>query len=113
MILIGLDVISLYTSIRYQNGLRACMYFLRARSLNLLYHTEMLLFMIKYCLDQNYFMFHDKYYMQQRGIAVGSAFAPNLANLLMGWWEEQFVSHMEEFNKNVLLRLRFIDDLFI
>ena len=44
---------------------------------------------------------------------MGTCFAPNLANLVMGWWEHSVVEHMEEYDSHVLLWLRFIDDLFI
>ena len=113
MWLMGLDVVSLYTSIKHQDGIEACRYFLRARSLSLYFHNKMLLDMIMYCLKNIYFTFNGDYYRQVQGIAMGTCFAPNLANLLMGWWEHTVVEQLADYNAHVLMWLRFIDDLFI
>ena len=113
MWLIGLDVISLYTNIRHEDGISACRFFLKARSLSLYFHNEMLLEMILYCLQNNYFSFQGQHYRQRQGVAMGTCFAPNLANLVMGWWEHTVVEQMKEYNSHVMLWLRFIDDLFI
>lgn len=52
--------------------------------------TDLLLKLIEYILVSNYFVFNDKYYLQTQGAAMGSAFAPNSANIFMGYWEKQY-----------------------
>ncbi len=39
----------------------------------------------------NYFIFQNYFFIQRRGVVMGSAFAPSFANLYMASFEEKFV----------------------
>lgn len=51
-----------------------------------------------FLLEHNYFIFNQTYFFQCRGEIGASGgggvshFLPSLANLYMGWWEEDFFS---------------------
>ncbi|CAH2313023.1 Hypothetical predicted protein, partial [Pelobates cultripes] len=42
-------------------------------------------------LNNNYFWFKDGFYLQKRGTAMGTRFAPSYANLYMAEWEERYI----------------------
>ena len=86
-----IDVISWYTAINHQQGIEAVKHFLRSRAINLLEHSNMLLDMLDFCLKHNAFVFDDAFCWQQQGTAMGTAFAPTYAKLMMGWWEEVLI----------------------
>ncbi|KAJ1205904.1 hypothetical protein NDU88_001325 [Pleurodeles waltl] len=67
---------------------------------------------IWYCLINNFFLF-DQVYKQIQGTAMGKCFAPSLANLFIGWSEEQISSSIAEYEEKVVLWCRYIDDIFI
>ena len=43
---------------------------------------------INVILKSNYFTFNDKFYLQTQGTAMGSSFAPNYANIFLGYLKE-------------------------
>ncbi|XP_078539298.1 uncharacterized protein LOC144824087 [Lissotriton helveticus] len=110
-----LDVQSLYTSIRHQDGLKAMEYYLGKRPIELYNHTKMLLEMAEWCLTNNTFIFDRLHYKQLQGSAMGTCFSPSYANLHMGWWEEQVlkVQHSDTMQNNIVMYKRYIDDIFI
>uniref|UniRef100_A0A8C5M0M6 Reverse transcriptase domain-containing protein n=1 Tax=Leptobrachium leishanense TaxID=445787 RepID=A0A8C5M0M6_9ANUR len=68
---------------------------------------------IKFILQHNYFKFEDDYYIQLRGTAMGTKFAPSYANLYMSGWENRFMYGSRSWAQgHVLAYRRYIDDLF-
>ena len=61
-------------------------------------------------LTCNSFKFHDKFYLQISGTAMGTKMAPNYANLFMGQLEEQILNDAPLKPK---VWWRFIDDIFV
>ncbi|XP_078502568.1 uncharacterized protein LOC144758683 [Lissotriton helveticus] len=112
-LLITLDVCSLYTSIKHEDGIKACRKFLSSRSISYLKHSDMIVQMMRFCLENNFFVFDDVYYKQRQGTAMGTCFAPSFANLFMASWEQQVEKTHEMYRSLVKLWLRYIDDLFI
>ncbi|KAM4632430.1 up-regulator of cell proliferation-like [Discoglossus pictus] len=57
----------------------------------------------------------DRFYLQRRGMAMGSVVAPIYANLYLRWWERELVFNDNSvvFTEHILLWLRYIDDIFI
>ena len=51
--------------------------------------------MARLVLDTNYFAYKDKYYLQIRGGAMGSAFTMTLANIYTLEWEQPLVEHQQ------------------
>lgn len=109
-LLCTMDVSSLYPSIPHKDGLEAMEYYLKQRMV----HdpsTDFLLTLTNEILTKNYFRFQDKYYLQQRGSAMGSPMAPNYANLFMGKFELDFVYNNNPYSKFLKQYWRYIDDL--
>ena len=93
---LAFDVADLYTKMLRQVVLEALMRFLvrhfhRGRIGSLSVNDIMR--MARPVLDTNYFAYKNKYYLQIRRGAMGSAFTMTLANIYMWEWEQSFVEH--------------------
>ncbi|CAJ0928488.1 unnamed protein product [Ranitomeya imitator] len=112
MIFITGDVETLYTCISHERGISAAKFFLSNKGMDrdLL---QLLLELLEYALTHNYFTFKDRFYKQQRGVAMGASFAPSYANLFMGHWErEHMLPYLHDSQgPSVVSWMRFIDDL--
>jgi hypothetical protein len=53
--------------------------------------------MARLILDNNCFVYNDKYYRQIRGGAMGSAFTQVLANIYMLEWEQDLIEHQKQY----------------
>ena len=71
--------------------------------------TRTLIDFLRLILTLNNFEFDDKNYLQVQGTAIGTAMAPNYANLFMGKVERNLLSQTPQ---PPLLWCRFIDDIF-
>ena len=112
-ILATLDVKSLYTNIPHQEGIQYCLEAIenhyKPKTPLPLKHIHQ---MLKFILENNYFTFDDKFYLQIHGTAMGTPFAPNYANIFMTKIENQILHNAGHY-KTPLLWKRFIDDIFI
>ncbi|OCT99148.1 hypothetical protein XELAEV_18004940mg [Xenopus laevis] len=108
------DVTSLYTIIDHKLGIQAVRYYLD-EDISLKNHQkEFQLKSIDFILTKNYFWFEGDYYLQTKGTAMGTRFAPSYANFFMGMWEQNNI--IPQLNKDVGLITwkHYIDDcLFI
>ena len=107
--LVTADVTSLYTVIQHDDALLALNWTLSQRD-DLPHHQKVFLRdVLDFCLSHNYFWFDNRFYTQKKGVAMGAKFAPSIANLFMGEFEDKFVF----FNRRVelLFYRRFIDDV--
>lgn len=112
-LLVGCDVESLYSSISHKQGLQAIRFFMETESDWGGEFRDFLADLTDFCLNHNFFIFHDKFYLQTRGVAMGAAFAPTYANLFMGWWEANYVfsDQMSPYVQYISHWFRYIDDL--
>lgn len=110
--LLCLDVVGLYTCIPHDLGLQACRQVLKERSISYLLHTEVLIDMMSVCLKQNYFIFDGRIYQQTLGTSMGTCFAPCLAGLYLGYWEEKIIKEIQSKKEHVIMWARYIDDIF-
>ncbi len=83
-LLVTFDVRSLYTNIRNEDGIPCCLsaiknFYGRNTPLPIRFIESILNFILK----RNYFEFREEFYLQTRGSAMGTAFAPNYANIFM------------------------------
>ena len=84
------DVQSLYTNIDHERARSVVEKVLLERSqqdppsYTLLELTDI-------CLENNYFRFLNEFYVQIKGVVMGSAFAPSIANLVMSDFENSTV----------------------
>ncbi|OCT72218.1 hypothetical protein XELAEV_18035190mg [Xenopus laevis] len=104
------DVTSLYTIIDHQLGLTAVNHFLMQDTTIVNTQREFILQGIQFILNNNYFCFEGDYYLQTKGTAMGTRFAPSYANLFMGYWEKHQVHPSMNQNMGLIAWKRYIDD---
>ena len=107
-LLVTMDVVSLYTNIPNHEGIVSIAHFLRQdptkREL-----TPFLLKLIELVLHNTNFQFNNDNFLQIGGTSMGCPFAPSLANLFLGRFEEKALANTT--NKPPVF-FRYIDDCF-
>ena len=117
---ITLDVVSLYSNITHELGFEAINYWVTKYNngigripANLIIDGCMLV------LENNSFEFNGKNYLQISGTAMGTKFAPNYANLVLGYLESiLFYMLQTKFGNDLAVKFRstykrYLDDVFI
>ena len=102
-----MDIISPYTVIPNDEGLRALKHFFDQRTVKEP-SSETLLRLAELILTLNRFSFGDNYYIQTNGVAMGIKMGPSYANLFVGFIEHQFFSQYH--GPKPELYGRYIDD---
>lgn len=102
------DVENMYTSIPIREAIQATRYFLDQRQTPL---ASMILEGLEIVMTNNYFTFGSSKWKQLLGLAMGTPVAPVLATLYLGYYEETRI--ISQFRNNLLLYVRYLDDLFI
>lgn len=85
-----LDVISLYTNIPHNKGLKALEHFLNQKNYTAP-PTEFLINITSMLLYKNFFLFDNQYYLQKQGVAMGSRFSLDYTCLFLGYLKESYV----------------------
>ena len=113
--LVTLDVESLYTNVPHEGGIQSLEHFLSERPTSATPSNACIVTMAEVVLTHNYFMFQDEYFLQRRGVAMGSPMAPNYAGLYVGFLEKtKILSTINNpFFDNIILWKRYIDDVFL
>ena len=112
--LVTMDFDSLYTNIAHEEGLTALKHYLERRPPELMPPAAFLVELTKWTLHNNVFLFLNQIYKQQKGTAMGACFAPNYANLFLGYWEEKYVySNSNIFLDKIIWWGRYIDDVLL
>lgn len=111
-LLVTLDVESLYTNISHDRGLDALGFYLQDRTD--LPPSHFIVELASMVLKLNYFSFIGEFYLQLKGTSMGSTFAPDYANLYVGFFEQKYVFNreMNPFSQKILKWYRFLDDVF-
>ena len=104
-----MDVSSLYTNIRHQDGIEALKSWLIENGTDY-EKAEFIGTLAKLVLISNYFIFNGKIYLQKQGTAMGTRMAPNYAIIFMHSVEKEILN-----NSKLKPRIwhHFIDDVFI
>lgn len=113
VLLVGIDVESLYTSIPHACGIEAVKNFLEQSYPESGPQNEFLLELLDFALLNNYFQFLTTYYQQIRGTSMGAAWAPAYACLHLGLWEEEDVYPLPMYHSHAHTWLRYIDDVLM
>lgn len=87
VLLVTLDISSLYTNIPRKDGIQACSEFLDRR-VNPAIQTTRLCDLIRMILTNNTFAFNGQHYRQVVGTAMGTKMAPSYANLFVGKYKK-------------------------
>ena len=79
----------MYTTICHKVDLEAFDYFLTTyqEDLHPRFRKKFFLELANFILKNNTFIFDSKFYLQTKGVDIGTIFAPNYANLTMGYYE--------------------------
>lgn len=111
--IISLDVSSLYTNIPHGELRNVLRDILDSRE-DPHPPTHFLLDLIDILLENNYFRYNSDYYLQTRGVAMGSAFVPSVANLFMGNFKQALILNplVNPYFQYISNYHRFIDDIF-
>ena len=120
-ILVSFDVVNLYSNIPHDLGIEAISFWLNKypKELPNRISKEFVLDGIKLILENNSFCFNDSYFLQTKGTAMGTKFAPIYATLVLAYLEEKLYEQVEkEFDSNFRKYIednfkRFLDDCFI
>jgi len=109
-ILATLDVKSLYSNIKHNEGLLALEECLDNRT-----HKEpsskVITTLMNHILTLNNFNFNGRNFLQIKGCAMGTIAAPSYATIYMGKFETQFI--YPEIDSDCLFYARYIDDIFL
>ena len=109
VLLVTMDVTSLYTNIPHVDGVDACSKFLNDHCVTDI-STDVLCSLISFILTHNNFVFDDHDYLQTSGTAMGTKKAPCFANIFMASIEQTFI---DSSPLTPLFYVRFIDDIFM
>ncbi|KAI5638489.1 reverse transcriptase (RNA-dependent DNA polymerase) domain-containing protein [Phthorimaea operculella] len=102
--LVSFDVESLFTNVPIKECLKVIEGRLRYKGIPKRYNT-----LLEQCLEGNYFLYHEQYYLQIDGVAMGSPVAPVIANIWMEYFEELALSAGPS---TITLWKRYVDDVF-
>lgn len=107
IILISLDVESLYTNINKELGIRAVREAFGADRKEL---HEYVIKLLDLSLSTNDFCFNEKHYLQVSGTAMGKRYAPHFADITMAYIESR-LREIAEYNP--VINFRYLDDIFL
>ena len=115
-ILVTLDVKALFTNIKHEDGLRCLKEELNEKALPEV-PKEFIMKLMELLLHHNIFSFHESFWKQEVGAAMGSKPIPSYANIFMDRTIDRAIKNLAiKYNKqgtNALqLFKRFLDDIF-
>ena len=111
MLLCTLDITSLYTNIRHNEGIQSMKEMLAIHKLsNSLPQNSYIIELQEVVLTNNHFEFNGKHYHQVSGTAMGTKFAPSHAYLFMTKFEEKYVY---KYSPQPKLWKRFRDEIYL
>ena len=108
-LLCSIDVVSLYPSIPNEEGLQAMREALDKRG-DKSVSTDSLVDLAEIVLKNNFFEFGSDTFVQRKGTAIGTKFAPPYAIVYLGKFEEEA---LEGYHLKPWIWNRFLDDIFL
>ena len=111
VILITIDVRSLYTNIPNDQGIQACIDMLKENNTVTPELEKAVHDILSLILHKNSFAFNNEHFLQIHGTAMGSPMAPNYANIFMAMLERKLLQQAPD-NLIPIEWIRFIDDIF-
>ena len=109
--LVSFDVVSLFTNIPLTETINIAVDLIKANRPNLKISKADLKKLFSFATCQTHFLFNGLVYDQVDGVAMGSPLAPVLANLFMGFHEDQWLKNYHDPD-SVLFYRRYVDDIF-
>ncbi len=114
VLLLTLDITSLYTNIPHEGGLEALSFYLQDRESTLNPPNSFIIDLATFVMKYNYFSFENDFYLQVSGTSMGTICAPNYANLFVGFFEKNFIFNPVKNThiSKIVKWYRYIDDIF-
>lgn len=109
--LVSFDVKSLFTSVPVKELKQILKDLVSNSSLNNQAQTE-LLSLLNICIEQNYFSFNNKFYIQKDGLPMGSPLSPWLTEVYMNHFEGRLFNSNNHLIRNIVCWHRYVDDVF-
>lgn len=106
--LMSLDVKDMYTNIPTNDTIKI----IKENNLKNIEYKEEIVDVVRICLQQNYFRFNNKYYIQNEGLPMGSPLSPIIAEIYMNNLENKIVTEMDK-EKKISNWIRYVDDILI
>ena len=104
------DVVSLYTNIPLNETIDLAVNIIKVNEPNIKVSHKELKQLFMFATAETHFLFEDKVYDQVDGVSMGSPLAPVLANLFMGYHENNWIKHYDGVSP--LIYKRYVDDIF-
>lgn len=108
-LLATIDINSLYTSIVQKDGLKGVEKALHESAKLKLEQICFILEGLQLAMESNYFWYRKNYYVQTKGVAMGTRYIFSAAKLFMNMWEEKYIYGKKI--PQIKLYQRYIDDL--
>ena len=109
--MVSYDVTSLYTNIPLNETISIAVdKIFEAQHSNIKISKDELRRLFQFATSGTHFQFNGKIYDQVDGVSMGNPLAPTLANLFMGYHEENWLRSNEA--KNIFFYNRYVDDIF-
>lgn len=113
VLLVGIDVESLYTSIPHEWGISAVYTFLEKLFPTMGAQNEFVIELLEIALKNNFFQFVGLNYQQIQGTSMGAPWAPSYACLHLGCWEEEVVYASTMYLGHARTWLRYINNVLV
>ena len=109
----SLDVDSLYTNIPLNETIGICssLLFNENETVDGLTKDDFVQ-LLKLATTESFILFNNNYYQQTDGVAMGSPLGPTLANIFLGYHENNWLNECPIEFKPIYYR-RYVDDLFL
>jgi hypothetical protein len=107
MKMVSFDIVSLYTNVPVETAIEWLEDFYHEHPFNIPVKKEIFFPLIRLCFSSSFFSFEGGFYIQKRGLPMGSPASPVIANLFLELFERKFLRSI--FNKNCIF-YRYVDD---
>lgn len=102
---------SLYTNIIQEVGVSSAEWALQTQTNLQQDQINYILERLRMAMSHNYFWYKGEHYTQTKGVAMGTKYAPSVANLFLNRWEEEQIYRFRR--TNLKLYRRYMDNIII
>lgn len=113
VLLVGIDIEALYTSIPHEWGISAVFHFFEKHYSTMGAQNEFIIELLDLALKHNYFQFLGNSFQQRCSTSMGAPWAPAYACLHLRWWEEEVVYGSPMYLGHARTWLRYINDILM
>ena len=108
--LVSMDIISLFPSIPQKECLQITYEEMCNHQDLLIFSPNLLIHLLQYNMQNNYFEFADFCFLQKTGVTMGAAFSPTVDNIFVSVFLRKFLNTI---NEQPILIARYVDDIFL